>query len=165
MHMTKKARRAAQAAGKPVVEDITVTRRRVYMLIGIVFGIFAAYQLMTGASQIINTANFLADGIAAEGEVLRIDPLGRNGNVPVVSFTVDGQAFVVTGSADCGSFCPQTGSRVDIIYTQGAPAAARINDFGNLWWDGAINLLISFGALLAAFVALLFSRPPLPGRA
>jgi hypothetical protein len=141
-------------------ENKNDARRRVYWLVGMVFALFAGYQLMQGFTGIVNTSNFIASAKTIQAPVARHESLGRNGNVPVIEFNVDGKSYSARGSYDCGNQCPQVGTMVEIAYDPTSPSTNFINDFANKWLPSILNLVISFIALLGAIVAFLFTRPP-----
>jgi hypothetical protein len=142
-------------------ENKNDTRRKVYWLVGMVFALFAGYQLLQGFSGIVTTSNFIGSAKMIHAPVTRHEAQGRNGNVPVVEFNVDGKSFMARGAYDCGNQCPQVGSPIEIAYDPNAPSVNLINDFANKWLPSVLNLVISFIALLGALVAFLFSRPPI----
>jgi hypothetical protein len=142
------------------------------MLLLVGFGLFNLFQGSTGA---IRNVNFVNDGVAAEGRVLRIATtelprlggLGmRSTNNAVVQFSAKGVPVEFVNPSECGTRCPQAGEIVPVSYLAAEPARAMINSFASVWGPWLQNFIVSLMSLAGAAVAFLYTKPvrkDLPG--
>jgi hypothetical protein len=118
-------------------------------VVAIFLGVIAVLISWPGWSRLLEPR-----GMQTQGRVIRLQPMGRRGTVPVVHYQVGGKDFEVTGDPDFGSRGGYTvGEAVTVYYDAGNPGDGCIDLFWSGWFralsfGGVGLLLLPFGIYL-----------------
>lgn len=114
------------------------SRQRFFYLFGSIFGLGGGLFLLIGILMLFSRRELLAEGVRAEGEVIRL--VGSDTMAPVVRFNAeDGRTVEFESSASSNPPAFEVGERIEVLYPSGKPGRAVINGFFSMWGAALIG--------------------------